>query len=263
MSARRLLLSCLLGLVAAAAQAAPCGPFTVTMYEHGALYYHAAGGWAGIDKDVVEELARRTGCKLPMRLESRVRIWTMLRDGLLDITVSGLATPERLQYAYFLPYLQTRNLVLLRNEIADTAPTMAQFLANPTLRIGTIKSFKHGAGYDAWLDKLRAQGRVHEAPDYISLLRLFQNGRVQAILQLNTNVPALQRDEALAALFRVQDWVPQENLQASLVVSRTRVPAPVRLALEQALHAMREDGTLRTIIERHVGADRATALQLR
>jgi polar amino acid transport system substrate-binding protein len=262
MSARRLLLSCLLGLAAAAAQAA-CGPLEVAMYEHGALYYRDNEGWRGIDKDVVEELARRTGCPLQMRLESRVRIWNMLRDGALDLSVSGIATPERLQFAYFLPYLQTRNVVLLRSDVEQPMVSMAQFQANPRLRVGVIKSFKHGASYDAWLDQLRAQGRVYETADYTSLLRLFQNGRVHAILQLNSNVAALQRDAGMATSFRTLDWVPQENVLASLVVSRKRVPGPVRQALEQALHAMREDGTLRNIIERHVGAERATAMLLR
>jgi polar amino acid transport system substrate-binding protein len=52
--------------LAGSAAAAPCGPYTVAMYGHGALYYRSGEQWAGIDKDIVDELARRTGCELHM-----------------------------------------------------------------------------------------------------------------------------------------------------------------------------------------------------
>ena len=45
--------------LAGSAAAASCGPYTVAMYEHGALYYRSGEQWAGIDKDIVDELARR------------------------------------------------------------------------------------------------------------------------------------------------------------------------------------------------------------
>lgn len=262
MRAARTCLVLAAGLLAAAAQAAPCGPFNVSMYEHGALYYRSGEQWAGIDKDIVEELARRTGCQLNMTRESRVRIWTMLQEGTLDITMSGIATPERELYGRFTPYLQTRNLVLVRQEVAPRAASMAQFLAQPDLKVGVIKSFRHGASYDAWLDKLRGQGRVYESADYATLLRVFQHGRVHAILQLTSNVDTLLHDETMRGLFRAMDWVPKENVLASMVIAR-RLPAEAADRLEQALRAMREDGTMRTILERHVPSEDTAGMLLR
>ncbi|WP_051293491.1 substrate-binding periplasmic protein [Pseudoduganella violaceinigra] len=258
---RRPLLALATALAAGGAAAASCGPYTVAMYEHGALYYRNGEQWTGVDKDIVDELARRTGCDLRMTRDSRIRIWTMLKEGTLDMTMSGIATPEREAFARFTPYLLTRNLLLLRNEAARQATTLEQFLARPELKVAVIRGFKHGAAYDAWLDRLRQQGRVYETPDYASLLRLFQHGRVQAILQLDSNVDALQRDGNLQGRFRVLDLVPRERVQGSLVISR-HVDSAAAAMLEQALRAMREDGTLKAIMERHTSPERARTMLL-
>lgn len=253
-------LACAAGLGHAAA--APCGPLTVAMYEHGALYYRNGEQWAGIDKDVVEELARRSGCELRMTRASRIRIWTMLQEGTLDMTMSGIATPERERFARFTPYLQSRNMLLLRNDAAAGAATLEQLAAQPGLKVAVIKGFKHGPAYDAWLERLRRQGRVHDAPDYVTLLRLFGYGRVHAILQLGSNIDHLQRDGRLRGQFRVLDLAPRDNVIGAMVVSR-RVDDAAATRLEQALRAMREDGAVAAIIGRHLSPERASAMQLR
>ena len=145
----RCMLLAVTACLAGSAAAASCGPYTVAMYEHGALYYRSGEQWAGIDKDIVDELARRTGCELRMTRDSRIRIWTMLKDGTLDMTMSGISTPEREGFARFTPYLQSRNMLLLRNEVARHAATLEQFAAQPELKIAVIKGFRHGATYDA------------------------------------------------------------------------------------------------------------------
>ena len=258
----RCMLLAVTACLAGSAAAASCGPYTVAMYEHGALYYRSGEQWAGIDKDIVDELARRTGCELRMTRDSRIRIWTMLKDGTLDMTMSGISTPEREGFARFTPYLQSRNMLLLRNEVARHAATLEQFAAQPELKIAVIKGFRHGATYDAWLDRLRKQGRVHDTPDYTTLLRLFQYGRVHAILQLSSNVDALHRDPQLRGQFRVLDLVPRENVQGSLVISRLVADSSAS-RIEQALRAMREDGTVKTIMERHTSPERALAMRVR
>lgn len=248
--------------LAGSAMAASCGPYTVAMYEHGALYYRSGEQWTGIDKDIVDELARRTGCELRMTRDSRIRIWTMLKEGTLDMTMSGISTPEREGFARFTPYLQSRNMLLVRNEAARHGSTLEQFAAQPELKVAVIKGFKHGATYDAWLERLRKQGRVYDTPDYATLLRLFQFGRVHAIFQLSSNVDLLNRDTQLHGKFRVLDLVPRENVQGSLVISRL-IADTSATRLELALRAMREDGTIKIIMERHTSPERALAMQVR
>jgi polar amino acid transport system substrate-binding protein len=263
----RLILLCLLflGLYGGSslqqAVAAPCGPYSLAFYEHGVLYYRDANGdYAGIDLDVVNELAKRSGCMFNTVLESRVRIWDQLAKNVLDLSVSGIPSPEREQYAEFMLYLQSHNFALIRRDLAGALSTPEAFLADTKRLVVVVKSFKHGAVFDAWLDKMRTQQRVTEVPDFESAVRVFKLGRADAMLALPTSWPLILRREGLQDQVSVLDWAPQDRITAGLIVSRQRVSEVDRQRLRAALTSMLKDGTLEAIFKRHVGASLAKAM---
>lgn len=260
---KQLFACCVLALAATTPRAAPpeCGTLGLAYYELGALYYQKPdGGWAGIDKDIVDELEKRTGCHFQATLESRVRIWTQLSTGKLDMSVSGIPTPEREKFARFIPYFATRNYVLQPKGLPAAAGTAEGFLAIPEYKVAVVKSFKHGTDYDAWLDKLRAQGRVFDAPDFRSVVRLLKIGRVQAVLALPTSWVQVLEQEGMTGDVRVLDWSPRDSVPHGLILSRERVPLATAERFARAIQDMRDDGTLLAIFKRHVGADLAAAL---
>jgi polar amino acid transport system substrate-binding protein len=263
---KRLILCCALLGAAAAPQArepgAPgCGLASVAYYDHGALYYRGAdGAWTGIDQDVVNELARRNGCRFFPLTESRVRIWAMLQSGALDMTVSGIATAERQKYARFVPYMATRNYLLLPKGLAGKVRGLDDFLAEPGYKIGVVKSFKHGPTYDAWLDKLRAQGRVYDVAEYTALIKLLKIGRVQAALSLATSWGPLFKNPEFSDAFRAMDWAPRDTVVGALVLSRKNVPPDTVELFDKTIREMRADGTLKAIFERHVGTELAAGM---
>ena len=263
------LLFCCLMLYAAGAASAPegprpdsgCGELHVSFYELGALYYRDANGdWAGIDKDIIDELARRLGCRFIPNTDSRVRIWTNLALGKLDMTVSGIATPEREKLVQVVPYMVDRNFVMLRPDAAANIDSLESFLAAPEYKVAVIKSFRHGAIYDAWLDKLRAQGRVYETSDYTSLLRLFRLRRVDAVLAPGVSWMPIVQQEQMVGQYRLMDWAPKDNFVAGLVLSRRRVQEASVAQFRRAIQNMRDDGTLKAIFERHVGPELAAIM---
>ncbi|NGZ86126.1 substrate-binding periplasmic protein [Duganella aceris] len=265
MFSRRILFASALLWVAAcagAAESAPCGHLRSAFYEYGALYYQTAdGGWAGIDKDVVDEVARRMGCTIEASTESRVRIWAGLNGGNLDLSVSAVSTPEREKFGRVVPYIAERNYVLVGKEVDAHIGSMEQFLATPDIKIGVIKSFKHGKAYDAWLERLRAKGRVYEAPDYAALLRLFKVGRVHAIMAITSGWYPLLKQERMAGTYRIMDWAPPKDaVVGGLILSRQRVDAAMAARFGKTIQAMRDDGTLKRIFERHLDAELAARL---
>lgn len=263
---KRLFLCCALlalpgACLAGDAQPAACGDISVAFYENGALFYHdGAGAWSGIDKDVLEELARRLGCRFHSYTDSRVRIWTAMSMGSLDMAMSGVDTPEREAYARFVPYFMSHNYVLLQKDAAAQVHGLDEFLNKTTYRVAVVKSFRHGAVYDAWLDKLRAQGRVYEAADYGALVNMFKIGRVQAILGMNTSWGTLLKQPEMARRISVMDWAPHDDVTCALVLSRKTVSAAMTARFTQAIRAMRDDGTLKAIFERHAGPEIAATL---
>jgi polar amino acid transport system substrate-binding protein len=225
-----------------------CGPYTVAFYDMGLLFKRQPdGSWDGADKDVVDEIARRTGCVFAHRVESRVRIWTMIMSDKLDMTVSGVATPEREVHATFIPYMGGRNLVLLHQDVDAGIKTLDDFARAPRYTVAVVKGFRHGPAYDAWIAGLRRDGRVYDASDVTAMARLLQLGRVHAVvasnLQPEVNTPG----------WRVMDWAPQDNIISGLAVSKKRVKPEDTARFAAALKTMRQDGTLEGIYRRRMG----------
>lgn len=262
MLARTIISAALLCLVAPACadHLGDCGRLRSAFYEYGALYYKASdGSWTGIDKDVVDEVARRMGCTIEPSTDSRVRIWAGLSGGSIDMSVSAVSTPEREKIGHVIPYLSERNYVLLHKDVH--ARSMDEFLADAHVKIGVIKSFRHGKAYDAWLEKLRAQGRVYEAPDYEALLRLFKLKRVQAVMAISSGWYPLVKHEQMTGSYRIMDWAPSRDaVVGGLILSRQHVDDALAARFSQTIRAMREDGTLKRIFERHLDAELAARL---
>ncbi len=76
--------------------AEPCGTYRFAHHVQGLFYLRDdQGREAGVDVELIRELARRTGCRFVEVLESRVRIWDQFRRGALDLTRSAAPSPER------------------------------------------------------------------------------------------------------------------------------------------------------------------------
>lgn len=238
-----------------------CNALKLAFYEHGALYYQQKNGrYTGIDKEIADELEKRTGCHFDTVLESRARIWSQMEKGLIDITMSGVANAEREKYAVFFPYLSSHNYVLTQKNLTSTTLSSDQFLNDTHLTIAVVKSFRHGDGIDAWLDQLRLQKRVVEVADVTALFRIFKAGRVHAIVALPTTWGQHQVQKEFLYNAQVHDWFPHENGTGGLVVSKFRIASQLAARLEKALQEMQEDGSIEAIFKRHLSADTARQL---
>lgn len=258
-----LLLALPLAPLCARGNPSACGSYTLAYYELGALYGRDADGHGqGIDKDVADEVAKRSGCQFKTVVESRVRIWTQLAQGSLDMSVSGIPTPEREQFAEFIPYFASRNYAVMRVEQAETLSRPEAFLADTRRTLAVVRSFRHGPSYDQWVGQLRAQNRVVESADFESALRLMLLGRVDAVLAMPILWPRLMQQPGLMEQLRLLDWAPQERVIHGLIVSRARVPPADRERLREAIAAMRRDGTLDQIFKRHLGEAIGRAIRL-
>ena len=244
-------------LLGSAIAHAACGPYDVAMYKLGSMYYHdvRTDAYVGIDKDVVDEVARRTGCTFRPFVESRVRIWAHLADGSLDMSVSGIPTPEREQFARFIIYFKARNYLVVRNDRAARIDSLEAFTADPALRLAIVKSFRHGALYDPWIQTLRAQGRVHEYSDPEIVARMVSLGHADAFLAMPTAWEVLLKRYQLEGKVDFVDASPDDRIAHGLILSRKRVRDEDVQSMKGAIEAMRTDGTLENIFRRHLPSD--------
>ena len=245
-----LLLTCLGAAGVHAAPSTVCPqPITVAFYDLGVLYNPKTK--TGLDLDVVDALMKRIGCAYVPEFDSRIRTWTRMADHRLDMTVSGIATPEREVFADFIPYFWVRNhLVTVADERHPTSPEA--FARNPALRVGVVKSYRHGAGWDEWLDTLRKQGRLEEASDTHSLVNLLRAKRIAAFPAHLAVVADLRERYGLQAEVAALPWfATSPKIDGSLVLSRTRLPVELRQTMRQEIAKMRDDGTLLAIYRKY------------
>lgn len=252
------LLTLCLGL---AGPALGCGPYRVAFYEYAALYHRDADGqYRGIDKDLIDELARRSGCRFETVLESRARTWALMASGGMDITVSAVITPERQRVMELVPYVQSHRVVLLHNHAVPA--TAEAFLADAGRRLLMVRTARDGPQMETLLARLRAQGRIVEATDQPSAIRAFKAGRADALLLGTASLARLRQEEPSFNDHDAVLWAPTERVVAALAMSRTQVSEPDRMRLREALLAMRRDGSLEAILRSHVGDKLARAMRV-
>ncbi|MBV8659319.1 MAG: transporter substrate-binding domain-containing protein [Burkholderiales bacterium] len=225
-------------------------PLNVAYYDSGLLYNAATG--KGIDRDVVEEIGRRIGCKVKGRLLSRTLVLRWMETGHLDISTSAIQSPERAKFADFAPYYHTRNeLIALSNRALP--PTPDAFLADGTQRIGIIRRYLHGPGWDEWIEALRAQGRVVDASDSHELIQLLYAGRINAFPAVpHVSMTFIDISGRRTPVKRMRWFADQPGTEGTLLLSRITLDQTTRSAIAEAIHEMREDGTLATIFARYM-----------
>lgn len=218
-------------------------------------YFYSDG--QGIDVDLVAELARRSGCPFVETVKPRSRIWRELEEGVLEMAGNGIETEARNQFAAFIPYIAVRARLLYNGD--GSAPANVDELLQQNLRIGVVRSFKHGEPYDTAVEQLRQQGQVVEARDMQQLFEWLQKGRIQAAISTplvyEHYLPSLQRDK-----LQIVDLATQQpTLKLGVILSRKRFSPEQINGWRKLLQAMRDDGTLRNIYSQHIGADNADA----
>ena len=233
-------------------------PIKLALYEYGVLYMQSRND--GVDARVADLLAARTGCTIERVVMPRARIWNEMRAGRVDIATGVLATAERRALAYMLPYLRSRNLVLVRKDGGVVPQSMAEFEAGQQ-RLGALRGGASDGAYADWIQRLRKQGRVVEGADAEEIMRMLEKGVVGATV---TQIAVYQRYFVPSWLEReiaVMDWAPKaEAVIPMLAFARTSFTPEQARRWDQLLDTLSHDGSLLKILRDFVSADEARSM---
>lgn len=258
----RLLSICMAGLslaVAAAPNEQYCSrPVRVAFFEFGFLYRQAAAD--GVDPRMLDAIAKRTGCEFVQVVLPRSRIWAELQNGTLDLATAAIPTPERKEYGFLLPYMKTRNLLLLDTHIASKVKSLEQFEAR-TYRLGVVRGFRHEVAYDNLIARLAPQGRVIESADVNELFKLLDRGMVSAILSQPLVFNAYYAEKQLKSKVVIHDWAPADQFAVGALILARKTFTPEQARQWDALVSdMLRDGTLQKINTQYLPAAQARDL---
>lgn len=241
-------------LANAAATPACSRGYTLALHDHGLLY--SADTDTGIDKDVAEELVRRSGCKVTVSVMPRARIWQLIESGALDFSMSGITNPERDKFAGFAWYFSNKYHLLVRKD--SGVRNLTDFEQNDKLQLGVIRSFRYSESANRLVDKLHASNRVSQAGGLAPLYQTLMLNHIQGMIIEPFDFPALEEKKIrdITSIIEFND----RSVPHGLIMSKKALPAEEQERWRLLINQMRTDGSLRRIFETYFKPDQAAAM---
>jgi polar amino acid transport system substrate-binding protein len=240
---------------AAAADKPECSrPMSLALHDHGLLYASQTG--EGIDKDMADELARRSGCRFNVTVMPRARIWQLIESGALDFSLSGITNEARDRYAAFAWYFSNPYYLLLRKDAG--VQRLADFEGGTALKLGVIRSFRYGPTANRLVDSLDAAGRVSYSTGLDPLCQILLANRVQAMIIEPFDYPAIEgsrlREQTVIVPF------DDPSVRHGVIMSKNSLSPGQQQAWRALVDGMRADGTVRRIFEKYFPPELARSL---
>jgi polar amino acid transport system substrate-binding protein len=229
-------------------------PLSLALHDHGLLYSNQTG--EGIDKDIADELIRRSGCKISVSLMPRARIWQLVETGALDFSLSGITNEARERFAGFAWYFSNKYYLLVRKDTG--VQKLADFADRGTLRLGVIRSFRYSPTANGFVDRLDAQGRVSYASSLDPLYEVLLDNRIQAMIIEPFDYPTLESERIRAQTLIVEFEDPP--VPHGLIMSRKTLSAAQQEVWRALIQEMRADGTVQRIFEKYFRPELASAM---
>jgi polar amino acid transport system substrate-binding protein len=229
-------------------------PFSLALHEHGLLYSAQTG--EGIDKDIADELIRRSGCKVAVTVMPRARIWQLIESGALDFSLSGISNEARERFAAFGWYFSNKYYLLVRKDAG--VQRLADFERHAGLKLGVIRSFRYSPNANKLVDALDVEHRVSYSTSLDPLYQILLGNQVQAMIIEPFDYPAIEsgpvRDQTTIMEF------DDPSVPHGLIMSRKALSGAQQQAWRALIDAMRADGTVQRIFEKYFTRDLARAM---
>jgi len=240
---------------AASATGPDCSrPFTLALHDHGLLF--SADTNTGIDRDVADELVRRSGCKVTVSLMARARIWQLIESGALDFSLSGITNAERDKFAAFAWYFSNKYYLLARKD--SGIHSQADFENNDKLQLGVIRGFRYSESANRLVDKLQESNRISQAGGLEPLYETLMLNKIQGMIIEPFDYPALDEKKIrdISTIVEFND----PPVPHGLIMSKKSLPTAEQDKWRSLVNDMRADGTLLRIFKTYFKPELADAL---
>jgi len=237
-----------------------CGttPIRVGYFKLGYRFYVDNGQEKGMNVDIMEELRKRTGCTFVTQEMSFARIWEDLTSGELDISLSGIRSPERELTVWFAPSITSKNYVLIGAAARSSVKNADDFFNNTALIFGVARGYTHSKELDIWLQKLRDAGRVEESSNVDVLFEKLKLGRIDGMFSFPFVYRKLLSDLNMQDDVSIQDWFSDDKgIIGCTMLSKKRFSETEANRWRSLILEMQRDGTLKRIFNQYVTPDEA------
>lgn len=228
----------------------PDRPIRLAFYEHGRLF--DAERDEGIDKDIVTQLILNTDCQFETFVAARARIWVDLEQGNLDMTTSGIQTPERDRFAAFAPYIKMKNHFILPKNNSHYA-SLADLQNNSKLKYLVVRSFRHEPPIDAFLQTIEPKNRIIEVPTAELTLQILSAGRADVTVSQPVIFFHFEEKYQLKDRFVIKDLIPDTpSIPLGLVLSRKTFSDEQLVRWQNLITSLIKSGKVGLILAKHL-----------
>lgn len=224
-------------------------PYTVALFDQAPFY--SSRDDRGIDRELVAELRRRSGCPLSVHVMTRSRALRLLESGAVDIALSQFNAGRLTAFSDFIPYYGERFFLLVGN--AARATSVADFADRPNLRLGLIRGGAYGAKANEFVQAMVAANRVSFASRYGLLFDAMAAGQIQGMIVTPADLSQRGRmgPEAQATIIDFDD----EPVKRGILLSRRSMSEPTRRAWRALVEGVLADGAMQRIYDKFFGED--------
>lgn len=199
----------------------------------------------GIDVDVAREAFSRAGHGLKIEFVPWKRLLNSAKAGHVDGTLGAFITPEREQYLDFIKSEPLRwiNMAMFASQDAVIVDTTVNGLR------GKLIAVNRGFAINPAFDSAARSGflSIYHGDDIQQMLKMLAAGRVDAVIHTKgTALHYVNKLNLFNKIRLVDDAITQRRggYMSLTKMMPDEERTPLRLALEQAMLAMKADGTL-------------------
>ena len=237
----------------------PERPLKLALFEFG--IFLDASSMKGLDPDLIALLQRRTGCRIDGEVMPRARHWVEMREGTVDMVTAAIPTAERDKFMYSLPYIRTRNVMILGSAVPAAIKDFKSFLEASELKLGVVRGFRHEPALDEFIASLRAAGRVREEADSNLLFQALAAGTVEAVPAEPLVYPGNLKRNGLTGKVRIGDWLPRDQYAKGVLGLSRRTFTDAQVARWRSLlKNLLDEGTLQRLGSTYLSADEARSM---
>ncbi|APW43291.1 substrate-binding periplasmic protein [Rhodoferax saidenbachensis] len=156
---------------------------------------------SGVYPEILRSMSTKEGCTFEFSVVPRARLDVLFESGRADLLIPASRSPLRDEQGLFVPLIYSRATLITVASERPAVKTAQDLLTRRDIRVGVVRGFDFGPGYQLLVRELAEQGRLVQEVDAASVARLMQSGAVDlTIMAPNILLGALQGEPKVAGL---------------------------------------------------------------
>jgi polar amino acid transport system substrate-binding protein len=203
----------------------------------------------GLTHDLIDTLQRRVGCVFIEKDQARAVTNDSLKTNRVDIAALFAKNPEFDKLAFFEPIYRSKRELIMRRSLYVPEKSLQDYILDKKIIYGNIIGSHTGLSPKEEAE-LRKSHRLIEAVDVATLYSMLKKNRVHALIMLPfTNSYYEKLLEMKSDVVRVVD--EDHPIEVGIYYSKRRISMAEKQKMEEAIEAMRKDGTLSRLISEY------------